>query len=94
MNSTWITLSQLRSWHRPALIGQRWKIRDGIDDGIVTTNCLEMLYLRDCLDKVGTDFPLRFTKVWPVPIVSSVSLTALARADRANRRRTKGRPAC
>lgn len=65
MNSTWITLSQLRSWHRPALIGQRWKIRDSI----VTTNCLEMLYLRDCLNKVGTDFPLRFTKVWPVPIV-------------------------
>lgn len=69
MNSTWIRLSQLRSWHRPALIGQRWKIRDGIDDGIVTTNCLEMLYLRDFLDKVGTDFPLRSTKVWPVPIV-------------------------
>lgn len=64
MNSTWIRLSQLRFWHRSALIGQRWKIRDGIDDGIVTTDRVEVRHLRDVLSKVGTGSPLRAGERW------------------------------
>lgn len=37
---------------------------DGIDDGVVTTDRVEVRHLRDVLSKVGTDSPLRAGERW------------------------------
>jgi hypothetical protein len=42
---------------------------DGIDDGVVATNRLEVLHLRDLSSKVGTDFSVLSVEKRHVPAV-------------------------